>query len=421
MLYFFPDHCDYIDPKYNFKIEDHSSFHIRQRDDLYAHEVFSEPPYDGLLISKTSTDRINSSIKSRYSMSQRNRLFRHGIIEFFRLKKDRISKKLLTIGDCGAFSYIDEDYPPFSIDDLINYYQYYDFDFGISPDHVILAYRPQTDKENIRTDLDSKILSGWKDRQEITINLSREFLNRHHREKCSFIPIGVAQGWSPDSYAYSVDTLQKIGYEFIGLGGLAHLRTKYIIDCLERIDTVRKSNTKFHLFGVNRCDKLNLFKDYGIVSFDSASPLRQAFMHENRNYHTEERDWPAIRVPQVQRNLKLMRQIRNGEILLDESLQIEKRCLKLLELFDENGSNSDELLKCLCNYEKLLGQKKSYINEYREVLARKPWKDCPCEICREIGIQVILFRGAERNKRRGFHNLYIVHQKLQNSLKSGSD
>ena len=58
---------------------------------------------------------------------------------------------------------------------------------------------------------------------------------------------------------------------------------------------------------------------------------------------------------------------------------------------------------------------------YREVLADRPWKDCPCNICRKIGIHVVLFRGAERNKRRGFHNLYIFYRQLQRELIGDDD
>ena len=45
-------------------------------------------------------------------------------------------------------------------------------------------------------------------------------------------------------------------------------------------------------------------------------------------------------------------------------------------------------------------------------LADKPWKSCPCAICKELGIHVVLFRGAERNRRRGFHNLHVLRQRL---------
>ena len=43
-------------------------------------------------------------------------------------------------------------------------------------------------------------------------------------------------------------------------------------------------------------------------------------------------------------------------------------------------------------------------------------KDCPCEICRRLGIHVMLFRGAERNRRRGFHNLFVFYRRLRREM-----
>jgi tRNA-guanine family transglycosylase len=31
---------------------------------------------------------------------------------------------------------------------------------------------------------------------------------------------------------------------------------------------------------------------------------------------------------------------------------------------------------------------------------------CPCPFCQDLGQQILLFRGHERNTRRGFHNVY---------------
>ena len=42
---------------------------------------------------------------------------------------------------------------------------------------------------------------------------------------------------------------------------------------------------------------------------------------------------------------------------------------------------------------------------YRTTLADKPWRKCDCRICRDVGIEVMIFRASNRNKRRGIHNL----------------
>ena len=43
------------------------------------------------------------------------------------------------MGDCGAFTYVREETPPYSVDEVIDFYEGCGFDFGISVDHVILG------------------------------------------------------------------------------------------------------------------------------------------------------------------------------------------------------------------------------------------------------------------------------------------
>ncbi|EIT0620232.1 tRNA-guanine transglycosylase, partial [Salmonella enterica] len=40
---------------------------------------------------------------------------------------------------------------------------------------------------------------------------------------------------------------------------------------------------------------------------------------------------------------------------------------------------------------------------------------------RSIGINVIIFRGAERNRRRGFHNIQVLYNRLQYTLSLRSE
>jgi hypothetical protein len=40
--------------------------------------------------------------------------------------------------------------------------------------------------------------------------------------------VGVAQGWSPESYRNAVAELLECGYQFVALGGLARAQTKEI-------------------------------------------------------------------------------------------------------------------------------------------------------------------------------------------------
>jgi hypothetical protein len=65
-------------------------------------------------------------------------------------------------------------------------------------------------------------------------------------------------------------------------------------------------------------------------------------------------------------------------------------------------------------------KRKDRTDAYRETLEDRPWRACSCGICEHVGIDVAVFRGAERNKRRGFHNLYVFNQRLRRELKVGA-
>jgi hypothetical protein len=219
--------------------------------------------------------------------------------------------------------------------------------------------------------------------------------------KLQFYPIGVAQGWSPRSYARAVSELQKMGYDYIALGGMVPLKTREILECLARIDEARLPETKLHLLGVTRTEHISAFASYGVASFDSTSPLRQAFKDDRDNYYTLDRTYTAIRIPQVQGN---------------PARQLEKSCLELMRRYATDDCALEEVLEALVAYDTFCGSKRNHREIYREVLNDRPWASCSCEICAELDYHVILFRGAERNRRRGFHNVWVFYRRLRREL-----
>src|SRR3954462_14215426 len=191
MRFYFPDSQDQIDPSFDFHTEERSPFRIRQRDDLYAHEVLRPVPYAGMLISKAMVDGVDGGA-GRYSAQQRQRLYRVGVREFFRLD-DAPGPRLATRGACGAFPYVREEAPPYSVDEVIDFYEACGFDAGVSVDHVILEYDKGLDSMLGDELVPAKLLH----RQALTLELAEAFLRRHKARKCKFTPLGVAQGWSP--------------------------------------------------------------------------------------------------------------------------------------------------------------------------------------------------------------------------------
>ena len=398
-----------VDPTFDFRSETRAEWRVRQRDDLYPHEIFHKPPYDGILVSKSMVDG-NDSTGSRYSLAQRMRFWRNGVREFFRFESS--NDTLQTMGDCGAFSYVREEIPPVTPEEVIDFYEACDFDFGISVDHVIMGYQSKAEDRKE----DAKTNEEWARRQEITLDLADEFLRRCQTRRVRFTPLGVAQGWSPESYAFSVVRLQKMGYRRVALGGMVPLKTPAIIECLEQINETRDPETRLHLLGVARLEHVAQFQNLGVTSFDTTSPLRQAFKDGKDNYYTPNRTYIAIRVPQSEGNPKILARIRSGELQQDQIRHLENLCLTGLNEYDCGRMALDEVLEHLLAYERIHHPKEIRLTAYREVLKDRPWASCRCSICEKIGIHVMIFRGAERNKRRGFHNLSVFYSKLQNEI-----
>lgn len=404
MKFFFPDSHDLVDPSFDFYTEKRSYAGSRQQAQLYAHEVLDEPPYDGMLLSKAVVDPLSTAKSVRYSFAQVQRLKRLGAREFLRLDRPGLKRRLETMGDCGGFSYAGQPEPPFSIKTVIEFYLDCRFDYGISLDHVILGYKADLSEKDAPED--------WRKRFEITMEKAQEFLSEQQKLNLPFTPLGAAQGWSPASYAAAVVRLQKMGYNYIALGGMVPLRTPELMTCLTAVSKVRRPDTKLHLLGISRLEKLEAFEGMGVYSLDSTSPLKRAFMDDRDNYHTPDRTYTAVRIPQVDGNPQLKKLILAGEVDFAAARALEVACFEGVLAYDKNKLGIDAVLERLREYEAMWHGVKDDSMRYRETLEDRPWRKCRCAVCRNLGVHVIIFRGAERNRRRGFHNLYVLRERI---------
>jgi hypothetical protein len=194
------------------------------------------------------------------------------------------------------------------------------------------------------------------------------------------------------------------------------LKTNEILDTLAAVAEVRRPETRLHLLGVTRPEHMYQFGKYGVVSFDSTSPLRQSFKDSQDNYYWWGRTFTAIRIPQVEGNPGLQRSIKSGRIRQEDALRLERASLDAMSRYSERGCSLDEALTVLLEYERLYDPRGDHSKPYREVLEARPWEECGCEVCRFLGHHVILFRGAERNRRRGFHNLWVFYRQVRMQL-----
>ncbi|MEG3438299.1 tRNA-guanine transglycosylase DpdA [Pannus brasiliensis CCIBt3594] len=402
MKYFIPEWNDHVDPGFDFLKDRLTANRDPHDDEVYAHEIFSPfHNYDGILVSRTIFDK---------GKKKRDRIFAEGIRRYIRFNNP-------IMGDCGAFGYIAEEEPPYKTEDILSYYEKVGFNYGVSIDHLIVG---DFAKPGIR-----------EKRYELTINNAREFIQKYKEGQYKFTPIGAVQGWDIPSYIEAVKQYIEMQYNYIALGGLARATTSEIIEILYEISPLLTSETKLHLFGVGRLNAIPIFRHLGVTSFDSASPLRKAWLDPAANYHSsDDKIYAAVRIPSI--NSAKVKQVIKEGIASREVLQdLEQKALSSLREFDAGTLSLEETLQTLLDYDKFLEKPENgtvcpqklaarlqkHEKIYRQLLEDKPWQKCSCEICSKIGVESIIFRGNDRNRRRGFHNTYMFYKRFQELLK----
>lgn len=419
MKFFFPDSQDHVDPTFDFATDLPDADRGVQVTDQYAHEALGAPPYDGMLLSKSIVDGI-AGRAGKFTTPQRHRLRRNGVHAFFRLEKLRAADggPFPVMADCGAFSYVREEVPPITVEQAIEFYETCGFTHGQSVDHIIGDFRPDWDEHGLFGAGAPEAVRG---RYDITLRLAGEFMKACRDKHVSFTPVGVAQGWSPGSYVAAVERLQNLGYRYIAIGGLVPLKTNQFMAVVRAVMAMVRGDVKIHLLGVIRWNHLDELIQLGVASFDSTSPLRQAFLDSSANYYAGDlagHAYAAVRVPQLDGNLRLKQGISSGVLDLENARRLERECLTHLREHARNVSTTNlaDLLDLLDAYVGMIDSKVTWRSKHERTLSARPWEQCLCPICKRLGVEVIMFRGANRNRRRGFHNLYVAYERLRRAL-----
>jgi hypothetical protein len=403
LRYFIPEWDDQVDLDYDFEHDTHSGGRGHWGNQVYAHQMYQDGPrYDGILVSRVVAEKGKKKAKAVNEL---------GIHRYL-----RVPREYMVMGDCGAFDYITEKEPPFTTEDVVDYYTRLGFDMGVSVDHLVV---PAFETEN-------------QFRYDLTIRNARDFIKLHRKRKLQWTPIGAVQGWDPDSYAKAAAEYVKMGYDYIGLGGLVRSTTSEVIDIVRAVRAKVPASMRIHLFGLARFAAIRAFADLGVTSIDSASMLRKAWLGNNLNYLTRDGWYPAIRVPQAAKedpkhpgkmrpsSFRAKRLIDEGLIDQDALIKLEHACLSGLAAYGASKAKkpSPTLLRHLVEYDTLLaGVRPGTEDRIRRVLEARPWDSCGCDICRTWGIQVVIFRGNNRNRRRGFHNTHVFYEMTGQILK----
>lgn len=427
MKFLFSDTQDYVDPGYDFLNDRSSPGRERYWSDVYAHEFMDPAPYDGLLVSMSAVRQATGVAvsKVRYSTRAEQRLLRDGARQFLRYGGPRFKDAML-LGDCGAFSYVENPVPAYEPEEVVEFYTEAGFSHGISPDHIIFECDLANPSERA---VDPEI----RQRFAITLANAEVFLGMVKREGMPFEPLGPVQGWSPKSMAEAAYRLERMGYRYLAIGGLVPLRVDVIKAVLTAIRERIRPETDIHLLGFAKADRIHEFTGFGITSFDSTSPLIRAFKDEKANYYGEGTDgrleyYTAIRIPQATENARLMQGIKRGQFSAEDLLQRERRALGEVRAYDRGESSVEATLDAVMDYHQFLvrgdgtgtAQQDKALSKTAALVQRtlkyQPWKDCDCAVCRDIGVEVIIFRSSNRNKRRGMHNLGIYYRHLRKTV-----
>lgn len=368
--------------------------------DKYAHEFFDDPIFDGMLLSKTVvTERLEEYVRQA-----------GGVHRFYRLPLS-----VPVMGDCGAFSYSEESKPPYDIGDILEYYETLGFTSGVALDHLIFPSMPTSERER---------------RFVITLDNAQAFISQHRIKGHQFQPVGIVQGWDPHSRRQALEQLIEMGYKRLAIGGMAISTDKQLNETLEAIHDFVPKISDLHIFGVARLSMIESFIRYGVTSADSASPMRRAFLGTSEdNYWTQTNErYAAIRIPAAKVGASRKRGVRSTEeVILNSGVDLETmkamegKALFLLRQYDKGEATLDDTLKSVLAYDRLHGDHRDHEAHYRRTLEDKPWQKCGCNICERHGVEVIIFRGNNRNRRRGFHNVKVFYDRLRKEVSKFDD
>jgi hypothetical protein len=417
MKFIYADSLDYVDPNYDFMTDRSPTTREQYWDDLYPHEILGYSPYDGLLISHAIV------MDGKYTLPQAMRFRLVGAREFLRYPEEKFPATWM-LGDSGAFSYHKLAEPPVSVDDMVEFYGEAGFTHGCSVDHVIFEY-------------DDKV-GGFdggapesRRRFDITLENAQKFLRSAKRLGNRFTPMGVIQGWSPDSMGVAAEKLQSMGYVYLAVGGMAPLKSHQIHLCLDAIREKIRPDMGLHILGFAKADQISEFARHNVTSFDTTSPLLRAFKDSRVNYflpgsNGKLRYYTAIRIPQALENLTLKRLVKTGRLSQEKLVELELTALSTMRAYDRDEIGLEETLDATTKYAEILltdtdpdarsvseAKLLDLRQRYRHTLEDRPWKECNCAICAKISVEVAIFRSSNRNKRRGIHNLHVYHQHIR--------
>lgn len=368
-------------------------------------------------------------------------------------------------------------------------------------------------------------------RYELTLENAAEMYDLYEAGEYAFRLMVAIQGWDPDSYQSATETVLDLGYQSIGIGGVAgsgERTVKRIVtavgNAVKHHERTYRTRVDTHVFGFAKTGAFGTIGRSGMTSFDSASMLRSAWTGGDNYQLASDYAFDALRIRYPPHGQDIATSIewalRAQEVLValrafdaDESISealrswqtvartaienlpaylrehrhdakfdhstlrpIERafrdefeyarelkasfsddfrtRVIKLLREDSPEAPLSfteyDDLVQIAASMvtdreptliddierreregeavgtlKQVWGLVESYarfagdadnLDEYQRLLRAEPWKECDCTICQTHGIEVAIWRGNNRNRRRGFHNTRRFYDQFEREL-----
>jgi hypothetical protein len=407
-LYFLPDWDDFLDLNYDFKMDRFSAVSRSEREEVHMIKLFQPQRLcDGVLVSLAQHLGTKGLLR-RVPIDDPYLLKPRSVREHFGLAANQWA-----FGDCGAFSYVNEDKPSITIEQAVAVYDLYEFDLGASVDHIPIE-EIVTEKGKRKLSVDER-----KGRVRLTKRNAEAFISLCRARGAGFIPVGVIQGLDAASFGRQVLEYVEMGYTHIGLGGLVPRQDAEIEEIVTEVSTKinsLKDRPWIHLLGVFRPKLQDKFRALNVNSFDSATYFRKAWLRSEQNYLGADGNWySAIRVPPTSDPRTLIR-LKESKLPEKEIKERERKAIESLHGYSNNSVSLKNCLAALLAYDRLLDRAEAdrgdVEHQYMKTLTARPWEKCQCTVCRSIGIHALVFRGYNRNKRRGAHNTLRLYESL---------
>ena len=316
------------------------------------------------------------------------------------------------MGDCGAFTYVrEESTPPYTVDEVIDFYEELRLRRRpvARPRHPRLRTRSAAERGPAAAAVGATPGAHARTRRGVPAPAPRARMQLSSRS-------ASRRAGARDSYAEAVAALQRSAIERIALGGLVAAedpRDPRASSTRSRESASRR--TELHLLGVTRCEQIPAFRE-----------LRRDELRQHLAVSPGLQGRPRQLLRRRTRMPGAARASGRGqrEAAATHSRRRDRQARRLADSSSDALSNAGRLRPRRCRSSTMPSTRfastrcsttttRDRSRHTARCSRRAPWKRCDCAVCRDAGIQVIIFRGTERNKRRGFHNLHVFARRLR--------